>query len=74
MPDDATMKPFCIDCRYWAPPNEDAPGECRRHPPIVDHVDGEWLTTWPSTNSGDWCGEFSPQARPPGPPLRDLEG
>jgi hypothetical protein len=70
---DDDVTPACFNCRYWAPPDAYVPGECRRHPPVVDHVGDDWLTTWPATNSGDWCGEFRPHVRRP-EPLRDLEG
>lgn len=48
---------ICATCRYWNAATEQswpAPtrniGECRRHPPTVSR--------WPSTDAGDWCGEF----------------
>lgn len=66
--DDAA--PVCIDCRYWEPPVEDAFGECRRRAPTIlqgiPREEGQaWVTAWPATCSGDWCGEFRPCARPP---------
>jgi len=54
-------KNCCFRCRYWEPPDEDNPGECRRNPPTIDFVGDEKRTAWPVTESGDWCGEFDPK-------------
>jgi hypothetical protein len=53
----------CGRCLYWLPFTDTA-GECRRHPPVVDFVDGSPESAWPATFATDWCGEFRPDPDP----------
>lgn len=50
----------CASCRWWVAGKrltngQALPGQCRRNPPIP--IPGG--TRWPSTETGDWCGEHS---------------
>ena len=44
----------CLDCKFFAEDER----ECRAHPPTV--VDEE-ISTWPTVDKGDWCGEWVPE-------------
>ncbi len=69
-------QPTCETCRFWQLV-ELAPywsGDCRRHTPrmqgdIAPHGSAQFqepkAAIWPSTNSGDWCGEHQPKQEAP---------
>lgn len=54
----STPTHICATCRWWIrgriliENRGELPGQCRRNPPLA-------RSTWPSTDSGDWCGEHS---------------
>lgn len=50
----------CSQCRFWKSfAHHRKAGECRLHPPVVANAGmGEVMHVWPSTESGDWCGDF----------------
>jgi len=49
-----------------------AEGFCRRYPPQVTLVGDEYDSRQPSSEAGDWCGEWRPKAAgPKGVPPRD---
>lgn len=66
-------KEICLYCRWWKPlyylaPGDEAhrssPGECRVASPVLMQwgslsVGLESKTSWPRTNGGDFCGEFT---------------
>lgn len=50
----------CENCRFYA----EAPGECRRYPPVRNILEnpqdglGSMVSSgWPETKAHDWCGE-----------------
>ena len=54
----------CSTCHFWrkqAIRDESDWGQCRRMPPTLPELDDDKLVIagiWPSTKSGDWCGEW----------------
>lgn len=51
----------CNECRFFLTyaASNDAPGVCRRHPPVValsSHNNKHSM--WPEVTPIDWCGEF----------------
>ena len=54
----------CSTCHFWrkqAIRDESAWGQCRRMPPTLPELADDKLVIagiWPSTKSGDWCGEW----------------
>ena len=73
----AQTKPSCESCAFWisdeAGSDEAMLGQCRRRSPSpIETADtvpaGEMpsyaLTIWPSTESREWCGDFSKKAQP----------
>lgn len=68
-------QPACCDCRFFetclgldrdqSPEDECQQGECRRHPPVIDHVSRDAAVNYaefPIVVASDWCGEFVPRA------------
>jgi hypothetical protein len=60
------MKAACEACRYWAAETA-ARGQCRRYAPrtSVGFDRGEAnaaIPYWATTESTDWCGDFSDKA------------
>jgi hypothetical protein len=64
----------CWDCRFFDPPSgndRDQPpeddclnGECRRHPPTIDHARRDVAVNYamfPIVIACDWCGDFQPR-------------
>lgn len=56
----------CGDCKWWCGGSlwrdgkAHNPFSCRRNPPVVVmSPSGYSQTTWPLTDGGDWCGEFT---------------
>ena len=51
--------------RDGPPADECQSGDCRRHPPIIDHARRDAEANWaefPMVMACDWCGEFAPRA------------
>lgn len=56
----------CGNCAFWdeyihEEDGQQAEGICRRHAPVIPAVapdKGESTSDWPSTGSGEFCGEF----------------
>jgi hypothetical protein len=56
----------CSECRWWNvfPPDFQDPndpkelGECRRRSPERERNEYSSRAEWPTTDGGDWCGEF----------------
>lgn len=65
----------CGNCRFWD--DHDDCGMCRRHAPrlVMAEVELEenyepyqaQNAVWPWTHPGDWCGEYQPAPKDPGP-------
>lgn len=54
----ADCMPACQSCSFFdIEPKEDL-GLCRRYPPILVNVEGDYESTFPVTARDDWCGEF----------------
>jgi hypothetical protein len=71
------IAPSCWECRFFAPPvgvdrdvqptDDCAAGDCRRHPPVIDHDHRDASANWavfPLVMACDWCGEFDPRRAP----------
>lgn len=69
----------CSDCRFYQELIGGGPGQCRKRPPRVVRVDGEYgeITVWPTVRPDAWCGEYSgkwkekPSPNAPRPPWYD---
>ena len=54
----------CSTCHFWRKQtirDESDWGQCRRMPPTLPELADDKLVIagiWPSTKSGDWCGEW----------------
>lgn len=59
----------CETCRFWKAGPDPRVGPCRRYPPtivpLIEGRDGDCYTEtiyeWPMTESGNFCGEWSPK-------------
>jgi hypothetical protein len=53
----------CETCRFWRRNDVDAQfpnwGECRRRSPNQSRLKGWTGGEWPSTEKGNWCGDFA---------------
>ena len=67
--------PSCWQCRYFEPQvgvdgdlppaDECSAGDCRRHPPVIDHDQRDASANWavfPLVMACDWCGAFAPRS------------
>ena len=61
----AAEVPGCCNCRFWRRAGRDGPGpdwgHCKRMPPVLPEIDDDKMVhvgIWPSTEAGDWCGEW----------------
>ena len=58
------MNEACGNCRFWKDRGQfedaDRGSCCRRSPSGGAHTSGNitYMTTWPTTLAGEWCGEF----------------
>ena len=61
----ATELAGCCNCRFWRRAGRDGPGpdwgQCKRMPPVLPDIEDDKMVhvgIWPSTEAGDWCGEW----------------
>jgi hypothetical protein len=51
--------PTCASCAFFSIEPKDDLGFCRRYPPSLIQVDGDFDSCFPVSEPHDWCGEFT---------------
>lgn len=55
---DEDWMPKCESCAFFNCEPKDEAGPCRRYPPVVIQLDGDFETAIPIVHRKEWCGEF----------------
>lgn len=50
--------PACVSCAFFSAEPKDDLGICRRYPPYIVEIEGDFESCYPVIDRIDWCGEF----------------